>query len=102
MTDSPRKRPAGLGRGLSSLLGEVQQEAPVRLDAEGDSGPTARRNRVLRAVGVWRDRLRPESNGTVSGQGLRPGSALTEELGAAAGLGRGPSGELANSPRFLS
>ena len=30
MTDSPRKRPAGLGRGLSSLLGEVQQEAPVR------------------------------------------------------------------------
>jgi ParB family chromosome partitioning protein len=37
MTDSPRKRPAGLGRGLSSLLGEVQQEAPVRLDAEGGS-----------------------------------------------------------------
>ena len=33
MTDSPRKRPAGLGRGLSSLLGEVQQESPVRLDA---------------------------------------------------------------------
>ena len=33
----PRKRPAGLGRGLSSLLGEVQQEAPVRLDAEGGS-----------------------------------------------------------------
>jgi ParB family chromosome partitioning protein len=30
MTDPfPRKRPAGLGRGLSSLLGEVQQEAPV-------------------------------------------------------------------------
>ncbi|HYD13437.1 MAG TPA: ParB/RepB/Spo0J family partition protein [Allosphingosinicella sp.] len=26
----PRKRPAGLGRGLSSLLGEVQQEAAVR------------------------------------------------------------------------
>jgi ParB family chromosome partitioning protein len=38
MSDSvPRKRPAGLGRGLSSLLGEVQQEAPVRLDAEGGS-----------------------------------------------------------------
>ena len=35
MTDSPRKRPAGLGRGLSSLLGEAQQEAPVRLDPEG-------------------------------------------------------------------
>jgi ParB family chromosome partitioning protein len=33
----PKKRPAGLGRGLSSLLGEVQQEAPVRLDAEGGS-----------------------------------------------------------------
>lgn len=27
--DSPRKRPSGLGRGLSSLLGEVAQEAPV-------------------------------------------------------------------------
>jgi ParB family chromosome partitioning protein len=37
MTDSPRKRPAGLGRGLSSLLGEVQQEAPVRLDPEGSA-----------------------------------------------------------------
>jgi ParB family chromosome partitioning protein len=33
----PKKRPAGLGRGLSSLLGEAQQEAPVRLDAEGGS-----------------------------------------------------------------
>ena len=33
----PKKRPSGLGRGLSSLLGEVQQEAPVRLDAEGGS-----------------------------------------------------------------
>ena len=38
MTDSPRKRPAGLGRGLSSLLGEVQQEAPVRADAEAPKG----------------------------------------------------------------
>jgi ParB family transcriptional regulator, chromosome partitioning protein len=27
--DGPRKRPSGLGRGLSSLLGEVAQEAPV-------------------------------------------------------------------------
>ena len=27
--DTPRKRPSGLGRGLSSLLGEVAQEAPV-------------------------------------------------------------------------
>lgn len=27
--DIPRKRPTGLGRGLSSLLGEVAQEAPV-------------------------------------------------------------------------
>jgi len=26
----PRKRPSGLGRGLSSLLGEVSQETPVR------------------------------------------------------------------------
>jgi ParB family chromosome partitioning protein len=29
MSDTLRKRPAGLGRGLSSLLGEVAQEAPV-------------------------------------------------------------------------
>jgi ParB family chromosome partitioning protein len=27
--EGPRKRPSGLGRGLSSLLGEVAQEAPV-------------------------------------------------------------------------
>jgi len=31
----PKKRPSGLGRGLSSLLGEVQQEAPVHA---GDNG----------------------------------------------------------------
>jgi ParB family transcriptional regulator, chromosome partitioning protein len=29
MTDQPRKRPPSLGRGLSSLLGEVGHEAPV-------------------------------------------------------------------------
>ena len=29
MTDQPRKRPQSLGRGLSSLLGEVGHEAPV-------------------------------------------------------------------------
>ena len=29
MTDQPRKRPQSLGRGLSSLLGEVAHEAPV-------------------------------------------------------------------------
>jgi ParB family transcriptional regulator, chromosome partitioning protein len=29
MTDAQRRRPTGLGRGLSSLLGEVAQEAPV-------------------------------------------------------------------------
>jgi ParB family chromosome partitioning protein len=34
----PRKRPSGLGRGLSSLLGEAQQEAPVRAGAEGTTG----------------------------------------------------------------
>ena len=27
--EAPRKRPSGLGRGLSSLLGEVAQEAPI-------------------------------------------------------------------------
>ena len=34
----PKKRPSGLGRGLSSLLGEVQQEAPVRAGTEGTAG----------------------------------------------------------------
>ncbi len=34
----PKKRPSGLGRGLSSLLGEAQQEAPVRGGAEGIRG----------------------------------------------------------------
>jgi ParB family chromosome partitioning protein len=34
----PKKRPAGLGRGLSSLLGEVQQEAPVRPGPDGGRG----------------------------------------------------------------
>jgi ParB family chromosome partitioning protein len=29
MSDAPRKRPSGLGRGLSSLLGEVAHESPV-------------------------------------------------------------------------
>ena len=32
----PKKRPSGLGRGLSSLLGEVSQEAPI--DGRGGSG----------------------------------------------------------------
>ena len=36
--DAPRKRPSGLGRGLSSLLGEVAQEAPVA-GAPGASPP---------------------------------------------------------------
>ena len=34
----PRKRPAGLGRGLSSLLGEAQQEASVRPGGEAPKG----------------------------------------------------------------
>jgi len=32
----PRRRPSGLGRGLSSLLGEVQREAPVGGGGRGD------------------------------------------------------------------
>jgi ParB family chromosome partitioning protein len=37
--DTPaRKRPSGLGRGLSSLLGEVAQEAPVAGSATGRGG----------------------------------------------------------------
>ena len=40
MSDSPlpKKRPSGLGRGLSSLLGEVAQEAPVDGSAGARSG----------------------------------------------------------------
>ena len=34
--DAPRMRPSGLGRGLSSLLGEVAQEAPVGGGGRGD------------------------------------------------------------------
>ncbi len=36
----PRKRPSGLGRGLSALLGEIQTEAPVSVGqgASADSG----------------------------------------------------------------
>lgn len=38
MTDQTpvRKRPSGLGRGLSALMGEVAQEAPVSGDGRGD------------------------------------------------------------------
>jgi ParB family transcriptional regulator, chromosome partitioning protein len=35
MSDAPRKRPQSLGRGLSSLLGEVVQEAPVSGSTRG-------------------------------------------------------------------
>lgn len=35
--EAPRKRPSGLGRGLSSLLGEVAQESPVGGGAEGSA-----------------------------------------------------------------
>ncbi|MFN3724832.1 MAG: ParB/RepB/Spo0J family partition protein [Allosphingosinicella sp.] len=35
MTDAPRKRPQSLGRGLSSLLGEVVQETPVSGSTRG-------------------------------------------------------------------
>ena len=39
MSDSaPRKRPVGLGRGLSSLLGEAQQETSVRPGEDGPRG----------------------------------------------------------------
>jgi ParB family chromosome partitioning protein len=34
-----RKRPSGLGRGLSSLLGEVAQEAPVSTGGSGGASP---------------------------------------------------------------
>ncbi len=32
----PRKKPSGLGRGLSALLGEIQTEAPVSLGRDGE------------------------------------------------------------------
>lgn len=36
MTDEPirKKRPSGLGRGLSALMGEIEQEAPVATDGQ--------------------------------------------------------------------
>ncbi len=40
MTDAVRKRPAGLGRGLSALLGEAVREEPV--DSGGDRSPGVR------------------------------------------------------------
>jgi ParB family chromosome partitioning protein len=36
--EAPRKRPSGLGRGLSSLLGEVAQEAPLAGSGAGRGG----------------------------------------------------------------
>jgi ParB family chromosome partitioning protein len=36
--EAPRKRPSGLGRGLSSLLGEVAQEAPLAGSGTGRGG----------------------------------------------------------------
>lgn len=35
MTDAPRKRPQSLGRGLSSLLGDIVQESPVSGSTRG-------------------------------------------------------------------
>ncbi len=35
----PKKRPSGLGRGLSALLGEIESAAPVRTDANGAQVP---------------------------------------------------------------
>jgi len=47
-----KKRPTGLGRGLSALLGEIEREAPVALDGNTPDG--------VRMVDV--NRLRPLSN----------------------------------------
>lgn len=38
MTDLPKRRPSGLGRGLNALLGEVQREEPIAPDAERGGG----------------------------------------------------------------
>ena len=55
--DSPaRKRPSGLGRGLSSLLGEVAQEAPV-------TGAATRGNIQLMPVSSIEPRSEPSSGG---------------------------------------
>lgn len=37
----PKKRPSGLGRGLSALLGEIQAEPPVSVSAGSDSSAAA-------------------------------------------------------------
>jgi ParB family transcriptional regulator, chromosome partitioning protein len=41
VTEAPKKRPSGLGRGLSALLGEIATEAPVRVDGGGGSAAPA-------------------------------------------------------------
>jgi ParB family chromosome partitioning protein len=38
LTAAPRKRPAGLGRGLNALLGDIAREEPVAADAERAPG----------------------------------------------------------------
>lgn len=38
---APRKRPSGLGRGLSALLGEIQAEAPVSVSSAAGDAPKA-------------------------------------------------------------
>ena len=53
--DVPRKRPTGLGRGLSSLLGEVAQEAPV----SGAAGETRAGVQLLPVASIERHPAQP-------------------------------------------
>lgn len=55
-TDLPRKRPSGLGRGLSSLLGEVTQEAPI---SGGNAGPGVQ---LLPVASIERDPSQPRQH----------------------------------------
>jgi ParB family chromosome partitioning protein len=52
MTDAARKRPTGLGRGLSALLGEQVREEPV--------GPTGERSPGVRTVAISEIEPHPE------------------------------------------
>jgi ParB family transcriptional regulator, chromosome partitioning protein len=50
-TEAAKKRPSGLGRGLSALLGEIATEAPVRVDGGASAAPAAGDGVRMIAVG---------------------------------------------------
>ncbi len=53
-TPAPKKRPSGLGRGLSALMGEISQEAPVAVGQSGGAGATIAAPEGVRMVETGR------------------------------------------------